>query len=346
MSDIESEAYWYHQVAVLLQSNYSKIKTAYHRHGSWRDTWSSFPNAHEDHHSWEALRENGIRVLLNEEAGFPTLLREIPLAPFGLYYRGTLLSEETSLAVVGTRAARDSGKECARAFAYGMAQAGCTIVSGLALGIDAQAHEGALEAQGRTIAVFAGGLDKTYPRLHDRLAKRIIKSGGALVSEYPPGALPLPYRFLERNRIISGLCLGVVLVESPSPSGSLATARFALEQNREVFVVPGQAHDSHFAGSHELIRQGARLVVTHMQILEELGIKGSIEKSKAFAPENDVEALIWKIISSAVSPLPIDKIAEVSELEIQVVHQTIAILLLKHAIKETSLGYLSETRYR
>ena len=203
---------------------------------------------------------------------FPSLLREIPDAPRKLYYLGAPLGDEQKIAIVGTRKASLSGLGYAKKFATELAQAGLTIVSGLALGIDSAAHEGALAAGGKTIAVLACGLDTVYPPQNRKLAKKIIDSGGTLVSEYEPGQRAYPANFLARNRIVSGLSLGVLAVEAPERSGTLATCRFAVEQNRDVFVIPGALNNPNYVGSNALIKIGAALVTEPRDILEPLGL--------------------------------------------------------------------------
>jgi DNA processing protein len=175
------------------------------------------------------------------------------------------------LAIVGSRNATPAGRDTARSFAGFLAARGFVITSGLAEGIDAAAHEGALDAGGRTVAVCGTGLDRVYPRRHGALAARIVRDGGALASEQPPGMGPLRHHFPRRNRIISGLSLGTLVVEASSTSGALITARHAGEQGREVFAVPGSIHNPLSRGCHGLIRSGATLVETAADIVEQLG---------------------------------------------------------------------------
>ncbi len=202
---------------------------------------------------------------------YPAQLREIPDPPPILFVTGDpeVLSTP-QLAMVGSRNPSASGKETAREFAYHLARAGITITSGLAIGIDGICHSGALEAEGLTIAVTGTGLDRVYPASQHQLAHRIAKQGGALVSEFPPGTEARPGNFPRRNRIISGLSLGTLVVEAAQKSGSLITARLASEQGREVFAIPGSIHNPLARGCHQLIRQGAKLVETAGDILEEL----------------------------------------------------------------------------
>lgn len=203
---------------------------------------------------------------------YPFLLRDIPDPPPVLYVLGDVeILRQTQLAMVGSRNPTPAGKDNALQFAASLAEMGIVITSGLALGIDAAAHEGALRAKGRTIAVAGTGVDRVYPAQHRKLAHQIVAEGGAIISEYPLAAPPLKHQFPRRNRLISGLSLGTLVVEAAQSSGSLITARLAMEQGREVFAIPGSIHNPLAKGCHQLIRQGAKLVETAQDILEELG---------------------------------------------------------------------------
>jgi DNA processing protein len=210
-------------------------------------------------------------LLTVSDSAYPSLLREIPDAPALLFVRGELEAlAAPQLAVVGSRNPTRGGCETARAFSAHLARAGLVITSGLALGIDACAHEAALIADGYTIAVAATGIDRVYPAAHRDLAHRIADHG-AIVTEFPLGTPPRREHFPQRNRLISGLSLGVLVVEAALKSGSLITARLAAEQGREVFAIPGSIHSPLSRGCHALIRQGAKLVETAADVLEELG---------------------------------------------------------------------------
>ena len=204
---------------------------------------------------------------------YPTLLRQIPDPPALLYVTGDLQAlSGPQLAIVGSRKPSPTGRDNAEAFAKALAEMGLGITSGLALGIDAAAHQGALAGKGVTIAIAGTGVDRVYPAQHRKLAHQIVENGGCLVSEYPLGSPPLPHQFPRRNRIISGLSVGTLVVEAALSSGSLITARQALEQGREVFAIPGSIHNPMAKGCHQLIRQGAKLVETAQDILEELAV--------------------------------------------------------------------------
>ncbi|WP_459872974.1 DNA-processing protein DprA [Endothiovibrio diazotrophicus] len=217
------------------------------------------------------LAEEGNHLVTLNDPAYPALLREIADAPALLYLRGDpAMLGELQLAVVGSRTPTAGGRRAAYDFARHLGGAGLVITSGLALGVDAAAHEGALDGGGRTVAVVGTGLDRVYPARHRELAHRIAERG-ALVSEFPVGVGPRPEHFPRRNRIISGLSLGTLVVEAAVRSGSLITARLAAEQGREVFAIPGSIHNPLARGCHGLIRQGAKLVEQASDILEELG---------------------------------------------------------------------------
>lgn len=213
---------------------------------------------------------DGNHLLTLDDPDYPALLRDIPDPPLGLFVHGDRsVLGLPQLAVVGSRNPTSGGARTAREFAQHLAEAGLAITSGLASGIDAAAHEGALAGGGLTLAVTATGLDRVYPARHRDLAHRIAERG-ALVSEFPPGTPPLPGHFPRRNRIISGLAVGTLVVEAAMKSGSLITARLAAEHGREVFAIPGSIHNPLARGCHALIRQGAKLVETAADIAEEL----------------------------------------------------------------------------
>lgn len=243
--------------------------------------------------------------------------------------------------MVGTRKATRNGCDLAFKTAADLGRIGFTIVSGLAFGIDAAAHQGALSVKARTIAVMAGGLDKIYPAANEGLAVKIILGGGMLVSEHPPGTPPYRHHFLARNRIISGLSLATVVVEAPEISGAINTARLAAEQGREAFVFPGTAGLQNYAGSNALIRDGARLVASTEDILADLNVKtGQLPTVLAVPPElNEEEEIIHSFLKQSGQPLFIDKIIEETKLPPQVASRIISSLTIKKAIKEEKGKY-------
>jgi DNA processing protein len=254
-----------------------------------------------------------------------------------------------ALAIVGTRRATPDGKATAKSFGRELSTAGFAIVSGLALGIDAAAHEGWLEAHevgvaqaGGAVAVLAGGLDKFYPSENERLGRRILERGGSIISEYPLGEPPYAPRFLERNRIVCGLARGVLIVECPRRSGSLATAMYAREQNRDLFVVPGPITHPNFFGSHQLIRQGAELVTSPEEILKAYDLSKGVRVAREELAATPEEKQVLLALQAAGAPLDVDKIIELAKLEPRIANQTLTFLLLKHLVKETESGYIIE----
>lgn len=263
---------------------------------------------------------------------YPSLLKEIADPPAVLYILGNLPDEKSPrLAIVGTRKATPNGCLIAKTLAKKLSEAGCVIVSGLAMGIDTASHEGTVAAQGKTVAVLGNGLHEIYPRLNKNLAEKILALGGAVISEYPPAEPAFPANFLARNRIVSGLCLATIVVEAPERSGSLVTARLALEQNREVFIIPGPANHPNYTGSNRLIREGARLITSAEDVLEDLNLEALTPKEK-FGPE---EKLILDVFPKNKKPLSIDRIIDLTKLDPKIVNQTIAFLTIKGIIKET-----------
>nr|WP_240954150.1 DNA-processing protein DprA [Solimonas marina] len=229
------------------------------------------PDADGIAHDLDWLAAPQHTLLTWDDPRYPDALRGIASAPPVLFCHGDPdLLAMPQVAIVGSRSATAQGIENAKAFAAELARRGFVITSGLALGIDGAAHRGALDADGHTVAVCATGLDRVYPARHKGLAHEIVVRG-ALISEFPTGVAPLAENFPRRNRIISGLALGTLVVEAAPGSGSLITARYALEQSREVFAIPGSIHNPQARGCHALIRQGAKLVETVDDIFEELG---------------------------------------------------------------------------
>ncbi len=217
------------------------------------------------------LAQPGNYAITLSDAYYPAQLKEISNPPPVLFVKGNpALLHTPQIAMVGSRNPSSVGIDIAIQFAQAIAEVGFTVTSGLALGIDAASHQGALNVNGHTIAVAGTGLDRVYPACHKQLAMQIVERG-ALVSEFPPGTTAKANHFPRRNRIISGLCVGLLVVEAAQQSGSLITARLALEQNREVFAIPGSIHNPLARGCNALIRQGAKLVETAQDIFEELG---------------------------------------------------------------------------
>ena len=277
----------------------------------------------------EKLERYGVEVFSHHDSGYPARLKEIYDYPPILYVRGSLLPEnEWCLAVVGTRRATAYGKQVTGEIVTDLARSKITVVSGLARGIDTVAHQSALEADGRTIAVFGCGLDMVYPSENATLARRIMEQG-ALVSEYPLGTKPRAENFPRRNRIMSGLSLGVLVIEAGKTSGAMITARLALEQNREVFAIPGSILSPSSSGANHLIQEGAKLVNNYTDILEELNLTAVAHQMeiKEIIPASDTEALLLKQLSS--EPTHIDEVCRNSNLSISQVSSTLAMMELK-----------------
>jgi len=236
------------------------------------------PDFHSAEKDLKWCEQNHCSIITLNDPDYPGQLYEIYDAPLLLFVRGCVkILSKIQIAIVGSRNPSVIGKENAEHFSYALAKAGFIITSGFALGIDKICHVGAIAATGKTIAVFGTGLNCIYPAAHRKLADTLIEHG-ALISEFPPGELPKARNFPRRNRIISGLSVGVLVVEAAIRSGSLITARFAMEQNREVFAVPGSIHNPLSKGCHQLIQQGAKLVETIQDIIEELGLLSHSQK--------------------------------------------------------------------
>ena len=241
----------------------------------------------------ELIHTYGCQVVTLYDAAYPPHLKEIDTPPFVLYVRGELVPEDAiSVSIVGSRNAKDYGRKVSYRLSYQIAQRGLTVVSGFAKGIDTAAHRGALEAGGRTIAVMGNGLSLIYPAANRDLAEK-IETSGALVSEFPMAARPKPRNFPRRNRIISGLTLGTVVVEASNRSGALITARLAAEQNREVFAVPGEIFSQLSTGTHKLINEGAKLINTVDDLLNELPpyVLSQIQPQASPSPVPNMEAV-------------------------------------------------------
>ena len=301
------------------------------------------------------LEKLGVEAITWNDDGYPVRLKEIYDVPPVLYVRGRLLPEdERSVTVVGTRRPSPYGREVAYQLARDLASVGVTIVSGLARGIDAIAHRAALEAGQRSIAVLGSGVDVIYPREHSRLASEIVENG-AVVSEHPLGTRPRAQNFPRRNRIMSGMTLGTLVVEAGQKSGALLTAHHALEQNREVFAVPGRISSPTSAGTNRLIKQsGAKLVSDYIDILEELNLSsvGEQLEMKALFPVDEQESAVLSYVT--FDPIHIDEVIRSSKLGISHVSSTLAMMELKGLVRqvggmhyvrvrETSLEYQPAT---
>jgi len=285
----------------------------------------------------EKLERYKVTVLTWKDEAYPSRLKEIYDPPPVLYVRGKLAPEDDwCLAVVGTRRPTYYGREVTEQIVGDLSRNRITIVSGLAKGIDATAHRAALDSGGRSIAVFGCGLDIVYPRDHAKLAREVMEHG-ALVSEYPLGTPPRRENFPLRNRIMSGLSLGTLVVEAGEGSGALITAGLALEQNREVFAVPGSVLSAVSRGTNRLIQEGAKLVRGANDILEELNLTMAVQhvEVKEIVPATETESRILQILQN-LSPEPthIDEVGRQSRLPIAIVSSTLAMMELKGVVKQ------------
>lgn len=293
----------------------------------------------------ERLARFGVWAVTVRDSAYPPRLKELDDAPPVLYVRGDLRpGDEWAVAVVGTRRATAYGIEVAEEMSADLARRGIAVVSGLALGIDAVAHRSALKAGGRTVAVLASGLDMIYPASHTRLAQD-VQGQGALVSDYPIGARPKPEYFPRRNRIMSGLSLGVLVVEADNGSGAMITAKWALEQNREVFAVPGSIYRSSSRGTNGMIKRGeAKLVQRVEDILEELNLSLVPEtmEMEAEAPVGDMEQALLQYLSR--QPQHVDDVCRSLHLAAADVSGALVLLELKGLVRQA--GPMSYVRTR
>jgi DNA processing protein len=301
----------------------------------------------------ERVRQLGADVLLLDDGVYPQLLREIFDPPITLYLKGAWNEcfERPCVAIVGSRRCSTYGQNAAMMLARDLAQKGLTIISGLARGIDAAAHRGALEAGGRTVAVMGTGLDQVYPRDHRKLADEILAAGGTMISEFPLGTPPAPQNFPYRNRVISGLSLGVLVVEAAENSGSLITARMAMEQNREVWAVPGNITSRNSFGTNYLIKgAGAKLIQQWQDIASELPQEIAAALLPPVPQKKEDEGMVKQLslvpadltaseqaifrLLSPDEPLHIDLLAESSKLSISELTSALLGLEMRELIRQ------------
>lgn len=316
----------------------------------WNETqirqWLDFsPDNYQSIIDWG--NDTNQHILHFDHPAYPSLLRNVVGAPLVLFITGnpTIISE-LQLAIVGSRKPTTDGRDAAQSFTRELVQAGLVITSGLATGIDAISHQTALQYGGRTIAVQGCGLNQVYPSKHRALANQILEQGGALVSEFFPDTLPRPEHFPRRNRIISGLSVGTLVVEAAEKSGSLITARYAVEQNRDVFAVPGRVNNHNARGCHRLIQQGAKLVCDAADIIEEIGgfSQAVVEQANCYPKQEEslsdlpFSRLLDNLRSNEVTA--IDVIAATSGLPVQEVMTELITLELEGLILSVPGGYV------
>ncbi len=349
------EKIYYNALNIIFESNYNILKSLKEKFFSYQKAYQNLNpflttkkylnnfKKIKPKEEFENLQKQKINLILDTENEYPFLLKQIQNPPLGVYFKSDLKAEEFFkgkffFSIIGTRKATLYGKEAAKKFAYEIADLGGKIVSGLALGIDSQAHLGALEAKGITIAVLANSLDLVYPPTNKSLAERIIKNG-ALISEYPLKTPPLPYHFIARNRIISGLSLGVLVVEASLKSGSLITANLALSQNREVFALPGSIFSKQSQGTNQLIQKGAKLITETKDILEELKEQINIDFNfnKSNRPilkfDNALQEKIFNLLKTQAKPLEAEKIASYLGISIKQALTELSLLELNGLLK-------------
>jgi len=381
MNDLK---YWvaFHQVSGLGPATFAKLEARFgDLESAWRTPLSDlvaagvprkvageterFRNENEPDEVMGGLDALGITALHLRHPDYPSQLTETPAAPSVIYMKGEMLTaDEPAIAVVGSRDATPYGLEMTRRISYDLARAGVTVVSGLACGIDTAAHRAALEAGGRTVAVLGSGLDRVYPQRNIPMAEKIVVNG-ALFTEYPPGVSALPQHFPRRNRVISGLCHGVLVVEAAFKSGAMLTVNWALEQNRDVFAVPGSALSEKSKGTNWLIQQGAKLTTVADDILEELNIEsgqeiveslpqGSTENSSAFgknaldnlARENNVlsiERRVADLLENSDGPMHVDDITRALGEKAAAVSSVLVMLELRGSARQVgSMQFISD----
>jgi len=284
----------------------------------------------------EQLDQENIKVITIEDNNYPKLLAEIYDPPQLLYYKGKLENQdEFALAVVGTRKYTNYGKQATEQIVKDLARNNLTIVSGLALGIDALAHQATLEVNGRTVAVLGSGLDKqnVYPSANRYLADKIIASDGAIISEFPLGTPPLKHHFPQRNRLISGLSLGSLIIEAGEKSGALITARHSLEQNREVFALPGSIYSPTSIGPNQLIKMGAKVVTKATDIMETLDLVQVKEfiSNKKIIPESAEEERVLEHL--AHEPIHVNELIRLTKLSTDIINSTLTLMEMKGMIR-------------
>lgn len=285
---------------------------------------------------WEILEKENIRLVTLDDPQYPKLLKNIFNPPYIIYIRGAFdFNSCPAIAVVGSRKATQYGIDAAEKFSQELARSGFAVISGLALGIDAAAHQGALDMNGKTVGVLGSSIDdeNISPRTNFNLAKEIIATGGALISDFPPKTSANNLTFPARNRLIAGLSLGTLVVEAAEGSGALITAKMALEYDREVFAVPGNIFSPNSPGVNKLIGSGAKIAMSVQDVLEEFDLRNSIKKEivPEKNPDTKEEGIILGILS--VSPLHIDNIGKLTKLDTPTLSSTLSMMEIKGWVK-------------
>jgi DNA processing protein len=359
MKNIEEEKIYYNSLNIASNTNLQLLSFLKKRFQTWKQAWLSNDYSEiektnrfqsktienllkrkkeiDPEKEWQKMVNKRVKLILFEEKEYPILLKEIPDSPLGIYQKGNQLEERPKIAVVGTRKYSNYGKAVANKIVKELVNSNIEIVSGLAFGIDTISHKTAIENKGKTIAVLGSGFNHIFPAINQNLSEEISEKG-TLISEYPIDTPPLKHQFPARNRIVSGLSLSVLVIEAPLKSGSLITARIALDQNRDVFAIPNQIFSINSEGTNELIKQGAKLVSNIEDILEELNLP-IIKENKEKENLTKEEEIIFKIIKESEEPISVDDIILKSELDISLVNQIITFLELKNLISFNNSGY-------
>ncbi|XOU93999.1 MAG: DNA-processing protein DprA [Candidatus Kerfeldbacteria bacterium] len=336
-----------------------KIKLIYNHFSSLKDAWQAPKEEYfkiglntKDIHALNEARnklipeklyndiiKNKINIVTLKDNNYPLLLREIYSPPPILYYKGKLPDNSNmSLGVVGTRKTSIYGRQASLDLVSILAKTGLIIVSGLALGIDTLAHQTTLKYGGITMAILGCGLDIIYPSSNYQLAKNIVFNGGCIISEYPPGTKPLKQHFPARNRIIAGITKGVLVIEGGHKSGSLITARFSLDYNREVMAIPGSIFNTNAEGTNHLLKNGAHLISNAEDVLNVLDLQyiQKYKETQQALPKNSEEKILYEIITK--SPIHIDEIIQQCKLQISIINATLTIMEMKGLIKNLGGG--------
>lgn len=361
MNDFENEKVYWNAFNLIPQLGPQKIKKIYNYFQSLKSAWSrpvqefqkaglnkkdadlitEYKNKINPEQEYKKIADQDVKILTLEDSQYPNLLKQIHSPPAVLYIRGQFVdADDFSIGVVGTRKPSYYGKTVTNELVKGLVQNNITIVSGLALGIDTEAHHSALQINGRTIAVLGSGLDwpNIYPRVNVNLVKKIIDDHGAVISEFPIGTEPSKFNFPRRNRIISGLSKGVVIIEAGEKSGALITATQATDQDREVFVVPGEIYKANSKGTNNLIKQGAKLVTCVDDILEEL----EFDKVKKFSQarktisEDPTEQKILDLLNK--EPLHKDVIIQELDISTSQILSILSLMEMKGMVKDVGGG--------
>lgn len=308
-----------------------------------RDRWEIQKKNLEPEKVIQKLQASNAKFICYYDDEYPQILREIPSPPVILYYLGSLdVLTTKSLAIVGTRMISSYGQQVVDTFVPQLVSAELTITSGFQRGVDQAAHKAALHAGGKTIAVLGTGVDVDYPTNSRSLKEKIIQSGSLIVSEYPPGTVGFKANFPRRNRIVSGLSLGVLVVEAALKSGSMITPRFALDQNRDIFAVPGSIFSLLSEGPHHLIQQGGKCVYSALDILSELNLTSVPQEPYEPVFENELQKGLFEEISRM--PRSMDDLSATLNISVELVSIELTLLELQGAINKNADGTYSRTR--